>query len=341
MNDRRSGRTERAADAHPRLRATALVAVVIGVMLLAAAAFVLSYTGIHQIALSAGVAPVLARLYPPIFDAMLVTASAAALALRGAGWWTRTYVWFSLLVLLAAVAAGDAVHAIGLTLPRKPSEVAAAVIPWALLLLAFVFLLAMLRQFRRSRAAAAAASARETAPGEAGAAVGSPAPGQGGHPGQPGRTTIDALLEPRPVSVPASTVASPPAPHTAPRRGDRLVASAPPGGFPVATQAAASVTAAPPPPAGATESAPAPAAAPGLSQAVAGSTSADGAHADTVPWDQPGQPAGTAVPPDGPAAAGHPEPDAEPTPPAPPPHFDRLHSTPTPPAEQEHDQEPE
>jgi len=55
------------------------------VILLAAAAFVLSYAGIHAVALSAGVSPRLAKLYPLIFDAMLVVACAAVLALRGAG----------------------------------------------------------------------------------------------------------------------------------------------------------------------------------------------------------------------------------------------------------------
>ena len=73
------------------LRLAALAAVIAGVVLLAAAAFVLSYAGIHQIALRAGVSPQLAKLYPVIFDAMLVVAGAAALALRGAGWWPRFY----------------------------------------------------------------------------------------------------------------------------------------------------------------------------------------------------------------------------------------------------------
>ena len=117
MSNYPPGRGPRPADPHPRLRLAALTAVILGVVLLAAAAFVLSYSGIHQIALSAGVTPRLARIYPLIFDAMLVIAGAAALALRGAGWWARGYSWFSLLLLLAAVATGDAVHATNVTLP--------------------------------------------------------------------------------------------------------------------------------------------------------------------------------------------------------------------------------
>jgi hypothetical protein len=129
----------------------ALTAVVAGVVLLAAAAFVLSYAGIHQIALRAGISPQLARLYPVTFDAMLVIAAAAALALRGAGWWPRAYAWFSLLLMLAAGAVGDALHAAHVVLPIQPTRVVVAVTPWVLLLLAFGLLLEMLRHFRRVR----------------------------------------------------------------------------------------------------------------------------------------------------------------------------------------------
>jgi len=87
------GRRPRSAGLHSALRAAALAAVALGVMLLAAAAFVLSYEGIHHIALRAGVSPELAKLYPIIFDVMLVVAGAAALALRGAGLWARCYAW--------------------------------------------------------------------------------------------------------------------------------------------------------------------------------------------------------------------------------------------------------
>ena len=112
------GRHPRSADSHSTLRLAALTAVVAGVVLLAAAAFVLSYSGIHAVALQAGVSPSLAKLYPVIFDAMLVIAGAAAMALRGAGWWSRFYAWACLIALLAAVAIGDAVHATGTVLPR-------------------------------------------------------------------------------------------------------------------------------------------------------------------------------------------------------------------------------
>src|SRR5215472_6980718 len=147
------GRRPRSADPHSTLRLAALTAVVAGVVLLAAAAFVLSYPGIHSVALQAGVSPNLAKLYPVIFDAMLVVAGAAAMALRGAGWWSRFYAWACLIALLAAVAIGDAVHATGTALPERATRAAVAVTPWVLLLLAFGLLLTMLRHFRKSRAA--------------------------------------------------------------------------------------------------------------------------------------------------------------------------------------------
>src|SRR6266700_5260103 len=101
MTEYPAGRVNRSGDPAPRLGLAALTAVIIGVLLLAAAAFLLSYSGIHHIALQAGVSPKLARFYPGIFDAMLVIASAAVLALRSAGWLTRVYVWLCLLLLLA------------------------------------------------------------------------------------------------------------------------------------------------------------------------------------------------------------------------------------------------
>ena len=165
------GRPARSADLHSKLRLAALAAVVAGVVVLAAAAFVLSYEGIHQIALRAGVSPGLAKLYPVIFDVMLVIAAAAALALRGASWWARCYAWGLLLILLAAVAIGNAVHATGTTLPAQPTKAIVAVTPWVLLLLAFGLLLQLLRHFRTTRSAAAKATAAAAASASAGAGV--------------------------------------------------------------------------------------------------------------------------------------------------------------------------
>jgi hypothetical protein len=218
MSDYPLVRGSRSGDPHPRLRLAALTAVITGVLLVAAAAFLLSYAGIHQIALQAGVSPTLARLYPVMFDAMLVIACAAALALRSAGWPTRLYVWLSLLVLLGAVATGDALYAMAISLPVQPTQAVIAIIPWVLLLMGFVMWLLMLRYWRQVRAAAANA-----APGIGGAtaaATVSWAGGRGGAGGARGggtgavaapmraatpRAAIDTLLEPRPQRQPGRT----------------------------------------------------------------------------------------------------------------------------------------
>jgi Protein of unknown function (DUF2637) len=154
MSDQLPAGSAPAAAPHP-LRVLALSAAGLGVCALAAAAFVLSYAGLHAIALQAGVSTRLARGYPLIVDVLLVIVLAAVLSLRGAGWPTKLLAWTCLLVLLAAAAAAGALHAIGHRLPHRPAAITAAVLPWALLLIAVVLLLAMLRQLRLRRAAAA------------------------------------------------------------------------------------------------------------------------------------------------------------------------------------------
>ena len=129
-----------------------MVIVVTGVVLLAAAAFVVSYAGIRQVAVAAGVSPALAGLYPLIVDAVLVVACVAGLALRGAGWQVQGYAWLSVIVLLAVVAVAGAVHAAGIGLPHRPAAAAVAALPWVLFLLAFGLCLFMLRHLRMARA---------------------------------------------------------------------------------------------------------------------------------------------------------------------------------------------
>src|SRR6516162_552739 len=209
------GRSSRSADLHSKLRLAALAAVIAGVVFLAAAAFVLSYEGIHQIALHAGVSPGVAKLYPLIFDAMLVIAAAAALALRGAGWWARFYAWASLLLMLVVPAAGNAVYATGTTLPAQPTKAAVAITPWVLLLMAFGLLLEMLRHFRATRSAAARATAAAAASGNSAAVAdtGAGATVNGG-PRTAVRTLprvdLETLLGPRagqspPIEIPGGT----------------------------------------------------------------------------------------------------------------------------------------
>ena len=144
------------------LRALALAAVAVGLAALAAGTFILSYSGIHALALHAGIAPRLARGYPLLIDAMLVIVLAAVLALRGADLPSRVLAWVTLLAVLAAAAGADALHAAGRKLPGHVAAITAAVLPWVLVFLAFALLLAMLRHARLRRLAA---TRRRPAPG--------------------------------------------------------------------------------------------------------------------------------------------------------------------------------
>jgi hypothetical protein len=197
------------------LRAVALTAVSAGVLVLAAAAFVLSYSGIHAVARQAGVSATLARGYPVIFDALLVIACAAVLSLRGAGAVSRFYAWLSLIVLLGATAGADALHSTGTAVPHRTAALAAAIIPWILLLIGFGLLLAMLRHFRLHRAAAPAPALTREARRPAGPPALPPGPTQAARPAQ--------LPEPSPAPEPAA-----PAPPAAPPESAAPAAAGPP-----------------------------------------------------------------------------------------------------------------
>jgi hypothetical protein len=155
------------------LRAVGLAAVCIGVAALAGATFVLSYQGIREVALQAGIEPRYARGYPLLIDAMLVIVLAAVLALRSAGMPSRMLSWLTLLVVLGAAAGADTLHATGRRLPHNAAVITAAVLPWALVFVAFVLLLAMLRHARlRRQARAALAQPARTQPVADGQALG-------------------------------------------------------------------------------------------------------------------------------------------------------------------------
>jgi hypothetical protein len=165
-------------DRAPRaLRILALAAVWLGLAALAAATFVLSYSAIRAVALEAGIAPRLARGYPLLLDAMLVIVLAAVLALRGAALPSRLLAWLTLLVVAAAAAGADALHAAGRRLPHQATAITAAVLPWVLVLIAFMLLLAMLRHARLRRTVSTVQPAHVqpapvgTAPPEPGPAV--------------------------------------------------------------------------------------------------------------------------------------------------------------------------
>jgi Protein of unknown function (DUF2637) len=126
-----------------------LAAVCLGVAALAAAAFILSYSGIRAVALRSGVSPQHAGDYPVLIDAMVVIALLAVIGLRGSGLPSRTLSWLALLAVLAVGAAADVQFATGRVLMRhNAAATTAAVLPWALVFIAFLLLLALLRHGR-------------------------------------------------------------------------------------------------------------------------------------------------------------------------------------------------
>lgn len=311
-----------------RARLLAHIAVVTGVVALAAAAFVLSYAGVHQIALSAGVPATLARLYPAIFDAVLVVACAAALTLREARWWTRCYAWLSVLALVALIGAADASHAMGVRLPHRIAAGTVAALPWALVMLGFSLWLSMLRYARGGRTPAAVAKPADSgraasagiaitgARGDNGAVRAVPPPLPVRTPGT-GRS-VPRQETARQATVPAETPASEP-PAAAGR--------SPGGPEPVADPEP--TTERPPVPAKLE-----PATAERPPTATVGTPTGSGAEAAATADDpgrapaKPGQAAaGQATPAEEPASAEKNPPGAA----APPVRFERVRSTPTPP----------
>jgi hypothetical protein len=156
MSDLSRARRSRQTDYNGGLHLTAVISVITGAALLAAAAFLLSYAGIHEIALTAGVPRSLAELYPLMFDTALVIACVAALALRGAPWWMRGYAALAITILLGVVAAGEAMHSAGMSLPRRPTAATLAAIPWALFLVGFGLGVSVFRYQHKLRARAPA-----------------------------------------------------------------------------------------------------------------------------------------------------------------------------------------
>lgn len=194
------------------MRILLITAVCVGIAALATAACVLSYSAIHAFAQEAGVPARLARAVPVMVDAMLVVALAATLALRGAGLPSRLLAWVILLAVLAAGAGADAMRADGRTLPHHVAALTVAVVPWALLLLAFVLLLAMLRYARLRRqvgggrrvlAAASAIPDLGAIPAYASIPAQATFPGQAAFPAQVTRPMpVPLELPPRPVPEP-------------------------------------------------------------------------------------------------------------------------------------------
>src|ERR1700722_14313889 len=146
----------------PRLLLNSAVTLV--VLAVAAATFVLSYAGVHAIALQGGVSVQLARIYPGVFDAVLVIACVAAVVLRDGRWWARSWAWLVVIVLLGAIGFTDVLHAANYALRHRVTEGVVAAAPVVAVLLAFSLLLTVLRQSRPPTTDAAQAPRERAVP---------------------------------------------------------------------------------------------------------------------------------------------------------------------------------
>ena len=144
----------------------------------------------HAIALQGGVSGQLARVYPGVFDAVLVIACMAAVVLRDGRWWARCWAWLVVIVVLGAIGATDVLHAANYALRHRPTEGVVAAAPVVAVLLAFSLLLTMLRQTRPQASDAAPSprgrAARRAARQSTAPAVAAPIDRHSGRP-DPGR----------------------------------------------------------------------------------------------------------------------------------------------------------
>ncbi|MDA2810793.1 DUF2637 domain-containing protein [Nocardiopsis sp. RSe5-2] len=127
----------------PRTAAVLLTAA--GVLLIAACAVVLSYSGIYQLALQGNVPADRAHLYPGVFTLLLLLAFWASFLLRAAPRPQRLQVDGLILLLILAAAGASALSAS----EQRPSDalavVLAAAAPWLALLVAFLLFIRVWR----------------------------------------------------------------------------------------------------------------------------------------------------------------------------------------------------
>jgi hypothetical protein len=191
------------------------IAATLIVLAVAAGMFVLSYSGMRALALEAGVSAQLSRLFPGLFDAVLVIACVAAVVLRDGRWWARYWAWLVIIVVLAAIGATDVAHAVNYSLPHRGTEAAVAAAPLVAVLLAFSLLLTMLRHSRGQAARHPAPQPIQALPALSADAAAQPAP----QPAPPiPLPAADAQKTPtEPVPVPN------PGPAAAPTRADPAI----------------------------------------------------------------------------------------------------------------------
>ncbi|MEW2355314.1 hypothetical protein [Spirillospora sp. NPDC029432] len=140
----------------------------LAVIVLAGAAFALTFDVLRDFAVAGRASERWAPAYPVMADALVVITVLSLIVARRARWWSRWLRGALLLLLVAGAAAISVQHALwGFgALPRDPVRAGVAVAPHVMLIIAVWLWLRMIAQLRRPRTAAPAVRR----PAEAGAA---------------------------------------------------------------------------------------------------------------------------------------------------------------------------
>ncbi|WP_018657429.1 DUF2637 domain-containing protein [Actinomadura flavalba] len=127
------------------------VAAALAVVVLAAAAFTVTYEPLRLLARAGGVDARWAPAYPVIADTLLAVAILAVMVARRTRWWTRLWRWALLLALLAGGAALSVQHAVWgyASLPDDAVRAGVAVAPHVALVVVVLLWLTLVKQRRR------------------------------------------------------------------------------------------------------------------------------------------------------------------------------------------------
>ncbi|SNT50617.1 Protein of unknown function [Streptosporangium subroseum] len=143
------------------LRRAGIAVAGVGVAALTAAACVLSFEDLRDLAIIGEARPNLAYLYPAAFDALLVIAMIGVLLLRGGRWLVRLQAGVILVLLFAAAATAEVTTAMRTTaaMDVRQAAVVVAVAPWVILVVALWLWLLLIKHAAARRSAVDEASA--------------------------------------------------------------------------------------------------------------------------------------------------------------------------------------
>ena len=137
------------------LRRAGIAVAGVGVAALTAAACVLSFEDLRDLAIIGEARPDLAYLYPAAFDALLVIAMIGVLLLRGGRWLVRLQAGVILVLLFAAAATAEVTTAMRTTtaMDVRQAAVVVAVAPWVILIVALWLWLLLIKHAAARRSA--------------------------------------------------------------------------------------------------------------------------------------------------------------------------------------------